>query len=167
MAAKFIIFSGIFLILVLYAYKGITIFLFSGGEVIEAVLFSPIEGHLTFQGKPAAGAKLRLWLAWKDKEGEFFSYTADEQGFFQIPKHVVSYKQNPLAQLVISQEINVEYQGNTYEIWVMSKRDPAEFTELGGRPENLTCELTTDLRTVRGFRSLGGIACSWHLLKRN
>lgn len=141
--------------------------LFFGGEKVEAVLFSPLEGKLTFNGKPAAGAKLKLWLAWKDKEGEFHDYVTDDQGFFKIPRHVASYKQNPLAQLVVSQEITIDYRGNAYEIWIMSKMDAAEFTELGGRPTNLTCELESELITVRGDGSLGGTACRWESLEDN
>lgn len=141
--------------------------LFFGGEKVEAVLFSPLEGKLTFEGKPAAGAKIKLWLAWKDKEGEFHDYVADDQGFFKIPKHVASYKQNPLAQLVISQNLKVSYAENSFEIWDMSKRDPAEYTELGGKPVNFTCELTQELSTIRGRRSLGGIACKWDALDTN
>lgn len=138
--------------------------LFFGGEKVEAVLFSPLEGKLTFNGKPASGAKIKLWFAWKDQEGEFHHYTADENGFFSIPAHTASYKQNFLAQLVISQEITVEHEGQTYEMWVMSKMDPAAFTELGGEAVNLICELTNELTTIRGNHSLGGTACTWDSL---
>lgn len=34
--------------------------IFFGGEKVEAVLFSPLEGKLTFEGKPASGAKINL-----------------------------------------------------------------------------------------------------------
>ena len=138
--------------------------LFFGGEKKEAVLFSPLEGKITFEGKPAAGAKIKLWFTWKDKEGESFYYTADENGFFKIPKHTTTYKETPLAQLVISQEITVEHEGKPYEMWVMSKMDSAIFTELGGEPINLRCELTNDLTTIRGNHSLGGTACIWDSL---
>ena len=135
--------------------------LFFGGEQTEAVLFSPLEGQLTFEGKPVSGAKIKLWLAWKDKDGESHHYTTDDNGFFSIPVHTASYKENFLAQLVISQEITVEYEGQAYEMWVMSKMDPAEFTELGVKPANLRCELTNELVTIRGNNSLGGTACNW------
>lgn len=138
--------------------------LFFGGEKKEAVLFSPLEGKLTFNGKPAAGAKLKLWLAWKDKEGESFYYTTDEYGFFKIPQHTTTYRETALAQLVISQEIIVEYEGISHEMWVMSKMDPGIFSELGGKPIDLQCDLPKDLTTIRGKRSLGGTACTWNLL---
>ena len=140
--------------------------LFFGGEKKEAVLFSPLEGKITFNGKPAAGAKVKLWFAWQDKEGEFFYYNTDENGFFKIPGHTTTYKETPLAQLVITQEIIVEHEGKPYEMWSMSKMDPSIFSELGGEPINLRCELTNDLTTVRGNHSLGGTACTWDSLNK-
>lgn len=139
---------------------------FGEKKKVDAVLFSPLEGQLTFNGRPASHAKIKLWLAWKDKEGEIYNYTADQNGFFKIPEKTATYTENFLAQLVISQEINVEYDGQSYETWIMSKMDPAEFTELGEKPLNLVCELTNELVTVRGIRSLGGTTCKWDSLDK-
>jgi hypothetical protein len=66
-----------------------------GGEKVEAVLFSPLQGKLTFQGEPASGAKIHLWIKWKDSEGETFSYVADEEGMFSIPTHTATYSNEP------------------------------------------------------------------------
>lgn len=139
--------------------------LFFGGEKKEVVLFSPLEGKITFQGKPLVNAKIKLHLSWKDQTGESFYYTTDKDGFFKIPKHTSEYKESPLAQLVIRQELTVEHSGNTYEMWVMSKMKPAEFTELGGEAVGVVCEISNELTTVRGIGSLGGVACTWELLK--
>ena len=92
--------------------------IFFGGEKVDAVLFSPLEGKLTFEGKPASGAKIHLWIKWKDSKGETFSYTADEEGRFSIPQHNATYKQKAIAQIVITQKINVVHQGASYEIWI-------------------------------------------------
>lgn len=135
--------------------------LFFGREKVEAVLFSPLEGKITVEGKPAAQAKLKLWYGWKDTKGETFHYTADDDGFFKIPKHTAMYKPFFLAQLVISQELTVEYEGTSHQVWLMSKKDPAEFTELGAKPINLTCELNNELTTVKGIWSSGGTKCKW------
>ena len=137
---------------------------FFKGEEVEAVLFSPMEGKITYQGKPAAVAKLKLWTAWKDKTGETEFYYADEHGVFSIPKKTMTYQRNPLAQLVIKQRITVYFEGQEFIMWEFSKKEEAEFTELGGKPINLTCELTDDERTVRGNRSLGGTNCIWDAL---
>lgn len=44
--------------------------------------------------------------------------------------------------------------------------EPEIHTELGGKPKNFICELTSELTTVRGQGSLGGVACTWDLLER-
>ncbi len=132
---------------------------------VEAVLFSPLQGHLTFNGKPASRATIKLWLAWEDKKGKNYHFTADENGFFNIPKQTAIHSESSLAQLVISQEIKVTYKGREYEIWSMSKMEPAEFTELGIKPLNLVCELTNEMTTIRGIGSLGGTMCTWESLK--
>ena len=138
--------------------------LFSKGEKVEAVLFSPMQGKITYNGKPAAGASIKLWVAWKDKAGETEHYLVNENGEFSIPKKTVLYKANPLAQLVIKQKITVFFEDQEFDIWTLSKMEEAEFTELGGKPVNLVCELTSDERTVRGNRSLGGTRCTWESL---
>lgn len=140
--------------------------IFFGGEKVEAVLFSPLRGQLTFEGKPASGAKINLWIKWKDSKGETFSYTADEDGNFSIPQHTATYKQSAIAQLVIVQKITVEHRNDTFEIWNLSKMEPEAFTELGGKPTNVVCELTSELATVRGNGSLGGVACKWESMEK-
>lgn len=150
-----------------YAYQGAAMSLFFGGPKKEVILFSPIEGTLTFQGTPLANAKIKLHLTWKDQKGETFYYSTNEDGSFKIPQHKSEFKESPLAQLVIRQELTVEHNGNHYEVWIMSKMDPAEFTEFGGEPVGLVCEITNDLTTVRGINSLGGVSCSWKSLKVN
>lgn len=138
--------------------------LFFGGEKKEVILFSPLEGQLTFQGVPLPNTKIKLHISWKDQVGEDFYYITDEKGFFKIPQHKSEYKEDPLAQLVIRQELTVIHNGITYSIWTRSKKEPAEFTELGGKPVELTCELTNELTVIRGIRSLGSTVCTWKSL---
>ena len=140
--------------------------LFFGGEKKEAVLFSPLEGKITFEGNPAAGAKINLWIKWKDKKGEHFGFTADENGFFHIPQKVAIYKENPLAQIVITQEITVEYDNENYLIWTLSKSNTHQFGELGGKPSNLTCELTTEEMDTHLEYALMGTLCKWDKLTK-
>lgn len=140
--------------------------IFFGGEKVEAVLFSPLEGKLTFEGKPAVGAKIELWIKWKDSKGETFTYTTDNDGYFKIPEHRASYRQVAIAQLVIVQKINVQYNDNNYLVWNMSKMDGEIFGELGGKPINLVCEITSDLTTIRNSSVLGGIGCEWDAVQK-
>ena len=140
--------------------------LFFGGEKKEVILFSPLEGKLTFQGAPLPNARIKLHISWKDQKGESFYYSTDNDGFFKIPQHKSEYKESPLVQLVIRQEMTVEHNGNAYEVWTMSKMEAAEFTELGGEPIGLICEITSELTTMRTNESLGGVACTWLSLKK-
>ena len=105
---------------------------------VEAVLFSPLEGQLTFNGKPASGAKIKLWFAWKDQEGETKLFTADEDGYFSIPKQTAIYEENPLFQISIGQMVTVDFNGQEYLIWKGGKSTTHLYGELGGRPRNLT-----------------------------
>lgn len=134
---------------------------FGKSKKVEAVLFSPLEGQLTLNGKPAANAKIKLWYAWEDKKGSTFHYIADENGFFKIPKHSAMYKPFFLAQLVISQEITVEFEELTYQIWQGSKQNPSEFAELGLQPKNIVCEMTNEQAIVRGVSSIAATTCKW------
>lgn len=140
--------------------------IFFGGEKVEATLFSPLQGKLTFEDKPASGAKINLWIKWKDSEGETFSYIADEDGMFSIPTHTATYRQRAIAQLVITQIITVEYRNNAFEVWNLSKMDPGIFKELGGKPTNVVCELTSELTVVGGNGLLGGVACKWDSMEK-
>lgn len=139
--------------------------LFVGGKEVEVVLFSPLEGKLTVEGKPATGARIDLWIKWKDQEGETFSYTADNEGNFSIPEHKAAYKQKALVQLVVVQKVHVNYNDKDYIVWNLSKMNKDRFSELGGEPINVRCEITNELETIRTNGSLGGIACTWDRLR--
>lgn len=140
--------------------------LFFGGEKVDAVLFSPLEGKLTFNGKPASEAKLKLLIKWKDTEGEHFDFTPDENRFFHISQKVATYKERALTQIVITQEITVEYDNESYLIWTVSKTSTHQFGELGGKASNLTCELTNDLEAIRTDEILMGTSCSWDSISK-
>lgn len=134
------------------------------GPTVEATLFSPVEGKITLNGKPAAGAKLRLYIAWKDNTEETFNYVADASGFFKIHRHSTTYRQTILAQLMITQMIIVEYSGSSHDVWLFSKKEPGDYAELNGKPINLVRELTNEERVIRGNGSLGGTLCTWESL---
>lgn len=140
--------------------------LFFKGEKVEAVLFSPLQGKMMYNGKPAAGAKIKLWVAWKDKEGETELYYVDDQGNFNIPKKTVIYKDNPLVQLSVGQEVTVEYQGKEILIWKAGKSSSHLFGELGGQPVGLTCELANNEEmTAHLDHALVKTLCKWQHLK--
>lgn len=132
------------------------------GEEVDAVLFSPLEGQLLYRGQPASGAVLSRWVAWKDRKGEIDTFEADEQGYFSIPKKTVRYRDNPLVQISIGQSVRVQYKGEEVEIWSAGKSSIHLYGELGGRPIELTCELTrTEMDHHLDF-ALVGTLCQWN-----
>lgn len=133
------------------------------GEKTEIVVFSPMEGRLLFEGRPVSDAELELWVKWKDKKGETYHFRTDESGLFSIPRITDTYRDSPLAQLVITQEITVEYRGESYLIWTLSKGSGKLNVEFGGEPKNLVCELTEDLRPIRTDDALLGARCTWEV----
>lgn len=134
-----------------------------GGEKSEVVVFSPMEGILLHKGKPVSGADIGLWISWKDKKGDTIHYQTDEKGRFSIPKITDLYKDSALVQLVITQELTVNYAGESYLIWTLSKTNGGLNVEFGGEPKNLTCELTEELKTIRTDEVLMGTRCNWEI----
>lgn len=134
---------------------------FSKGKEIEAVLFSPLEGQLTYEGEPASHAEVELWVAWKDQEGETFQYKADEDGFFSIPEKTVTIKDSPLSQLSVGQTITVRFKGKDFLIWKVGKSSAHLYGELGGKPEGLSCELTRQEMDDHLEHSLLETKCVW------
>jgi len=142
-------------------------FFFNKGEKVEAVLFSPLEGVITFEGQPASGAQIAVNIAWKDKIGETENFTADEKGHFSIPIKTVQYHDSAFAQISIGQNIVVEFKGKEYLIWETGKSSMHLYGELGGRPVNLMCELTKEkMDSHLGF-SLVGTLCVWSELDQS
>ena len=131
----------------------------------EAVLFSPLEGRLTYDNRPASGAKLTLWVAWKDQQGESEHYIADSDGYFKIPEKKTKYKASPFSQLSIGQSITVEYNDQEFLIWKAGKSNGHLFGELGGQPVGLTCELTERELDAYLDHALLETSCKWKRLE--
>lgn len=127
----------------------------------DVYLFSPMQGKLTYKGKPAANAKIVRHLIWKDETGEKEIFHANENGEFNLPVKKEKIKIPLLSEFVISQEIVVFYQDQKFEIWGISKHNTEEYGELGGKLENLRCELTDELRFPEIPQGLFGTSCVW------
>lgn len=137
------------------------------GEESDIVLMSPFEGTLTLNGKPLPNHELRLWIGWEDKKGKYFTYVTNADGKFSIPEHKVRDKLSPYAQLVIRQKITTNYDGESYNIWCRSRLEPELYSELGGRPVNLVCELTAKEKIHHGESSVGATICVWERLEKD
>ena len=127
----------------------------------EVCVFSPIEGTLTFHGKPAAGARIIRTVAWKDEQGETDETVADENGRFSLPVMNRSLRQAFPSQFVAHQKIQVFYQDQEFLIWTTGKLDKEIYGEWGRKPTDFRCELTDDLRRVEVEIGAIGTTCQW------
>lgn len=151
------------LFLAAFTLEGVSMSFFSKTE--EVVLFSPLEGSITLEGKPLVGAKIELKLKWYDgKEKENFFIESDEKGLFHFPA-VKKVLKIGFSQLVVSQEIVVKLKGEDVLIWYMSKFNQIEYGELGGKPVNLRCELTSDELITRDYNTPLITRCIWDSLE--
>ena len=143
-----------------YAMNGVAMSMFSG-KAEEVILFSPIEGVLTFEGKPTSGAKILRKINWKDEVGETDIFYANEKGEFTLPIKKESIKISSITQFVVHQKIDVFYAGKNFVIWTIGKDSKSEFGELNGKPKNFRCELTDDDVPYRLENALLLTSCKW------
>jgi|SRR5690625_89163 len=151
-----------------FSTEGIAMSIFSR-PTEELVICSEMRGKLTFQGQPAAGAKIVRWSAWKDHEGESETFYADEHGNFLLPEKREVVKKGPLdflAQFVGKQLVTVTYRGAEYEIWYSSKLSPEKNSEYGGVPTNFRCELTDEPEHKPLDGLLLSVACKWDVINQ-
>ncbi len=108
----------------------------------ELVLFSPVSGVVSMDGKPLSGAKVTHWYKWKDEaftqeietdlNGKFaFKGVSKKSFFWSIFPH------NP----AIGQEIKISYGGETYTAWRFKKGDYELNSESNGTALFMACDL--------------------------
>jgi len=162
------------LVLVSFSLEGASMSLFSSKK--EIVLSSPLEGILTYEGKPLSNVKIERKLSWYDREGEAVDFVVtDEKGYFNLP-FVKKELKVGLAQLVISQTIFAKYKTEIEDayvknknedtlIWDMAKLTDSEYSELGGKPVKLHCDLAIEPRIIREPATVY-TRCKWDSLEK-
>ncbi len=109
-------------------------------DIGKVCVFSAISGVVTLNGQPVAHAKL-VRTASKEREHQDET-TTDENGYFSFPAmYERSIAKFLPMEFVASQEIRVEYKGQTYKLWSGVKRKPEENTESRGKPLVVQCQL--------------------------
>lgn len=127
----------------------------------EVVLFSTMQGKLTYQGKPAANAKIVRHLTWKDDTGETESFYTDDSGEFILPERVEKIRIPMLGEFRVVQQLDVFYKEQEFMIWAKGTDQIDKYGGLGGPLTNLTCELTDEFEKDYEFRGLFGTSCKW------
>lgn len=133
----------------------------------KVVLFSPMKGLITFKNKPASGAKIERHISWKDQTGETDTTVTNDNGEFDLSLLEETVKLSKISQFVVSQEISVYYHGEKFLIWTMGKSSKDIYGELGGKPVNLTCELTDEETPHRFDDALLMTVCKWDSIENN
>lgn len=132
----------------------------------DVVLFSPMQGVITYKGQPVNNAKISRRIIWKGDEGEVDEFYTNEKGEFSIPIKETKVRMVPLAEFVLTQELNVTYQEQEFSIWVRAKQDLGEYGELGGKPVNFRCELTDKRQRLEEYIGLFGTSCKWDYIEK-
>ena len=136
----------------------------SSNNSSKKCVFSAISGQITFDGKPAANARIKR-IASKAfaREQIIDEIHTDEQGYFILPavfdKPVLG-KFLPM-EFAVPQQIIVYHGSKKYEIWDGVKRDPSENSESSGHPLIVSCELTDPLSTVDVGGGFVTSMCKW------
>lgn len=121
---------------------------------------------MTYEGKPAANAKITRLIIWKGDEGETDTFYTDENGEFRLPVKKTKVRIPVFAEFVLTQELSVFYEGEEFFIWFRQKQDLNEYGELGGKPQNFRCELTDKRVGQEGFYGLFSTSCKWGLIEK-
>lgn len=150
----------VIVILVAFTIEGVSMSLFSKSDE-EVVLFSEMEGHITFDGKPVPNIKIERRVNWKDDVGEKDYFETDDKGYFLLPEIKMNLKLSGFSQFVVGQEIKVFYKETEKFIWSMGKRAKYKYGELEGIPINFSCELTDEDKPMRLKNGLLVTKCKW------
>jgi len=111
--------------------------------MFDYYIFSEVRGVVVSNGKPVVGARLERsysW-SWKNRKGQDETVTNDK-GEFYFPEITGFAWLGWLPhEPVIRQNIQIKYEGKSYEAWFYFKRDYDRNGELGGKPLDLYCSL--------------------------
>lgn len=72
---------------------------------------------------------------------------------------------SPLAEFVVTQRLTVSFNGEEFVIWAMGNGNTNIYGELGGKPVDLTCELTDDRERVEVENGLLMTSCKWKTIE--
>jgi hypothetical protein len=132
----------------------------------KVCIFSGFEGRLTYKGEPAAGARIVRHVNWKDQKGESDETVTDENGRFSFPAKWATLRQVLPSQFTANQNITVHYSDQEFLIWTSVKLRKDEYSEFGGQPVDLRCEISQELERVESNNprsEVVGTNCRWEI----
>ncbi|MCK4708440.1 MAG: hypothetical protein KAU21_07470 [Gammaproteobacteria bacterium] len=96
---------------------------------MEVILSSPMEGVLTFEGKPATSVKIERRLRWYDGEESTTDFViTDKNGYFNLPIVKKVLKVSGYVQFVTIQELIAFHDDEEIDLWTMGNHSKIEFS---------------------------------------
>lgn len=133
-------------------------------DVGKMCLFSGISGVITLNGEPAVGAKVRRIVDKAHTHGKKNDETiVDDNGYFKMPPiydRSIIGKILPM-QFAVGQEIYVDFQGLTYEVWSGVKQKREENSESNGKPLIVECRLEGERERIAVGGGVIYSRCVW------
>lgn len=129
-------------------------------DIGKTCVFSEVKARLYKNGEPLRNVKvIRRW-EWNQLESD--STTTDDKGYFEFPAVFEKSVSRLLpVELVIAQGLYVIDGDEEQKIWSNSKREPEENAEFGGKPFDLVCELTDEMKIYKDFGTRMRTLCTW------
>jgi len=122
-------------------------------DVGKTCVFSSVKVQLLQNGKPVVNAKVsREWNWNSSKEDES---TTNADGYVTFPAVFESSVSRLLPiEIVITQHLSVNINGEELVFWTNAKRKPEENSEYGGAEFDAICELSEEEVLVEDYGSL-------------
>jgi len=125
-------------------------------DFMKVCLFSEVNGVVTLQGKPVAGAKIVRTAKINDTPYTDSTVTDKSGKFYFEARFTSSINKIVPVEPRIPQKLVIEHDGQEHTAWEMSKRNYDLDGELG-KPINISCEITNkEVKQEIGYRILWG-----------
>ena len=133
----------------------------------EVVLMSPLKGTLMQGGKILAHTDIEVIIVMPGGEERIYKHKTDENGIFDLPVIKDRMTLGPMTEFAVSQYVEANVNGETYEIWVAGKREPGLFAERTPPAETigLVCELEEETESYRESTGFIMTRCKWKSTK--
>ncbi len=119
----------------------------------KTCVFSSVKVRLLQDGKPVANAKVTREWNWNSAKRD--ESTTDADGYVTFPAVFESSVSRLLPiEIVITQHLSVNVNGEELIFWTNAKRKPEENSEYGGAKFDAVCELNDEEILVEEYGSL-------------
>lgn len=137
----------------------LSLILFSGVKAMSILgigktcVFSEVKLRLLHNGKPVSNSKVQRHWNWNNPGSD--EAVTDDDGYVLFPAVFESSVSRLLPlELVITQRLSVNIDGEERILWTNAKRKPEENVEYGGAKFDVVCELNNEEALIEDYGSL-------------